>query len=73
MTNGSRRYPNAVLFDYGAAPEPERGLAARLRDYVVRVTPGSEDVLLGRAFLAAGRRRVPVGWFAIEGANRIER
>jgi hypothetical protein len=65
------RYPNAVLFDYGAVPEPESGGAARLRDYVVRVTPGSDDLLLGRAFLAAGRRRVPVGWFAIERANRI--
>lgn len=66
------RYRNAVLFDYGAAPDPEPGIAARLRDYVVRVVPGSDDVLLGRAFLAAGRRRVPVGWFAIERAQRIE-
>jgi hypothetical protein len=66
------RHHNAVLFDYGAAPEPEPGIAARLRDYVVRVSPGSDDLLLGRAFLAAGRRRVPVGWFAIERADRIE-
>lgn len=65
------RYPNAVLFDYGAAPEPEPGVAARLRDYVVRVTPGSDELLLGRAFLAAGRRRLPVGWFAIERADRV--
>jgi hypothetical protein len=62
------RYPNAVLFDYGAAPQPEPGLARRLRDYVVRVVPGSDDPLLGRAFIAAGRNRVAVGWFAIERA-----
>jgi hypothetical protein len=60
-----------VLFDYGAVPEPERGLAARLRDYVVRVEPGSDDVLLGRALVAAVGRRIPVGWFAIERADRI--
>ena len=63
------RYPNAVLFDYGDLPEPEPGLAGRLRDYVVRVVPGSDDLLLGRAFLAAGRLRMPVGWFAVERAQ----
>ena len=66
------RYPHAVLFDYGAAPEPEPGLAGRLRDYVVRVAPGVDDLLLGRAFLAVGGRRLPVGWFAIERASPIE-
>lgn len=66
------RYPNAVLFDYGAVPEPERGIAARLRDYVVRVEPGSDDLLLGRAFLAVGHYRIPVGWFAIERGGRID-
>jgi hypothetical protein len=66
------RYRNAVLFDYGAAPDPERGIAARLRDYVVRAEPGSDDLLLGRAFLAAGRYRIPVGWFVIERAERVE-
>ena len=65
------RYGNALLFDYGAGPQVERGIAARLRDYVVRVEPGSDDVLLGRAFLAAGARRIPVGWFAIERAGRL--
>ena len=65
------RSPNALLFDYGSAPEPERGVAARLRDYVVRVRPGSDDLLLGRAFLAVGGRRVAVGRFAIERASRI--
>jgi hypothetical protein len=65
------RYPRAVLFDYGAAPEPEPGLARRLRDYVVRVVPGSDELLLGRAYLTVGSRRIPVGWFAIERAHPI--
>lgn len=60
------RYPNAVPFDYGAVPEPESGLASRLRDYVVRDEPGSDDDLLGRAYLAQGSWRIPVGWFGIE-------
>ncbi len=66
------RYPHALLLDYGAPPEPEPGLAARLRDYVVRVASDSDDLLLGRAFLAVGRRRIPVGWFAIERAHPID-
>jgi hypothetical protein len=65
------RYSDALLFDYGSAPKPEPGLAARLRDYVVRVSTGSDDVLLGRAFLAAGRRRIPVGWFAIQRSEQV--
>jgi hypothetical protein len=60
------RYLDALLLDYGAVPEPERGIAGRLRDYLVRVEPGSDELLLGQAFLAFGDRRVPVGWFALE-------
>lgn len=60
------RHLRALLLDYGAVPEPEPGIAGRLRDYLVRVEPGSDDLLLGRADLAWGRRRVPVGWFVLE-------
>jgi hypothetical protein len=60
------RHLNALLLDYGAVPEPERGLARRLRDYVVRVEPGSDELLLGHAFAAVGRHRVPIGWFVLE-------
>jgi hypothetical protein len=60
------RHLNALFLDYGAVPEPEHGVAGRIRDYIVRVQPGSDDLLLGRAFLAFGSRRVPVGWFVLE-------
>jgi hypothetical protein len=30
------------------------------------VVPGSDDLLLGQAFMVAGRWSVPVGWFALE-------
>jgi hypothetical protein len=60
------RYLNALLLDYGAVAEPEHGMAGHLRDYLVRARPDSDDLLLGHAFLAIGRRRVPLSWFALE-------
>lgn len=65
------RYLQALLLDYAAVPEPEPGLARRLRDYVVRVEPGRDDILLGHADLAWGHRRLPVGWFALERLERL--
>jgi hypothetical protein len=56
----------SLLLDYGAADEPERGPARRLRDLLVRVTPGSDDVLLGRAHLEVRGRWLPVGWFVLD-------
>ena len=61
-----RAYLRALLLDYGAVEEPEAGLAGRLRDYVVRVVPEEDELLLGQAYVAVGRRRVAVGWFALE-------
>ena len=55
-----------LLLDYGAPADPEPGIARRLRDVLVRVDPGSDDLLLGRAFLAVGDRRLPVGWFVLD-------
>jgi hypothetical protein len=63
---GSRdhRYPDALLLDYGAegsGPSPER----ILRDYVVGVSPES-PLLLGHAWLALGRLRLPLAFFVLE-------
>jgi hypothetical protein len=60
------RYLQALLLDYGGVDSPEPGIAGRIRDYLVRVVPGSDELLLGHAFLAIGRVRIPVGWFALE-------
>jgi hypothetical protein len=57
---------NAVLLDYSAAPVPEPGMPSRLRDYLERVVPGSDDLLIGQAFMAFGGVRVPIGWFVLE-------
>lgn len=67
------RYLHAVLLDYGAVASPEPGIPGRLRDYLVRVVPDSDELLLGQAFLAAGPARIAIGWFALERLAPIER
>jgi len=57
------RHLNAVLLDYGAGLNPRHDPSSLLRDYLVRTPSG---VLLGQAFLAAGRARIPVGYFVLE-------
>ena len=60
------RYLHALLLDYGSMATSEAGIVGRLRDYLVRVVPGSDELLLGRAFIAVGRSRISIGWFALE-------
>jgi hypothetical protein len=59
-------YPRAVLLDYGAGSSRKMDPARLLRDYLVRVDNGSDDLLLGKAYLAAGDRRITVGFFLLE-------
>ncbi|GAA2167971.1 hypothetical protein FHX52_3847 [Humibacillus xanthopallidus] len=68
----NNRYLNALFLDYGAVETPEAGLAGGLRDYLVQVSPGSDELLLGHAFLAVANLRVPVGWFALERLQQIQ-
>ena len=37
-----------------------------LRDYLVRVVPGSDDLILGKALLALGPARVASNYFVLE-------
>ena len=57
------RYLNALLLDYGSGLNPPRDPTAVLRDYLVRTQSG---LLLGHAFFAFGRLRIPVGYFVLE-------
>lgn len=59
-------YPQALLLDYGQGANGRLNPLSALRDYLVRCSPGSDDVLLGKAFMAVGRHRVPVGYFLLE-------
>jgi hypothetical protein len=56
-------YLNALLLDYGSGLNEPRDPTAVLRDYLVRTQSG---LLLGQAFFALGRLRIPVGYFVLE-------
>jgi hypothetical protein len=59
-------YRHALLLDYGRGGNGRLNPLATLRDYLVRATSGSDAVLLGKAFMAVGQRRVPIGYFLLE-------
>jgi len=62
-------YPQALLIDYACGRNPSWDPSARLRDYLVALGP---DTFLGKAFLAFGRRRVPVSTFVLQRAHPAE-
>lgn len=57
-------YPNALLLDYGLGGNGPFG--PPLRDYIVQVYPDNPDLLLGKAYVALGPLRIPVGFFILE-------
>ena len=59
-------YLNALLLDYGQGGNGRFDITTLLRDYVVRVSPGSDDLMLGKAFIAVGRFRVQIGYFLLD-------
>ncbi|MDQ4078148.1 MAG: hypothetical protein M3220_18115 [Chloroflexota bacterium] len=59
-------YLHALLLDYGQGGNGRLNPLSTLRDYLVRVAPGSDDLLLGKAFMAVWQLRVPVGYFLLE-------
>lgn len=61
-----RRHPHALLLDYGRAGNGFFDPARLLRDYLVRVSPGSDELILGKAYLALGPLHVPVSYFVLE-------
>lgn len=65
--SGDNLYPEAILINYGASPRnPAHGVERLLRDYLVQPDPNDVDLLLGRAYLALGRLRVPSNFFVLE-------
>jgi len=60
-------YPEALLLDYGANPRnPTYGIERLIRDYLVQPDPVNADLLLGKAYLALGRLRLPSNFFILE-------
>ncbi len=58
------RYPRALLLDYSLGGNG--ALGPPLRDYVVQVYPDDPDLLLGKAYVALGAVRIPVGFFVLK-------
>lgn len=60
-------YMEAILLDYGASPRNATYRFERLlRDYVVQPDPENLDLLLGKAYLVMGHRRIPSNFFVLE-------
>lgn len=65
-TSRDNAYLNSILLDYARGKGFPIDPTKTLRDYVVRVEKGSDDILLGKAFVAVGPARVPVSYFVLE-------
>jgi len=59
-------YLNSLLLDYGRGGNHELDPTSGLRDYLVRVEPGSDDLMLGKAYYALGPLRVATSYFVLE-------
>jgi hypothetical protein len=56
----------AALLDYGRGGNPVYDPSRILRDYVVRAEPGSDDLLLGKAYFSIAGTRIAHTFFLIE-------
>jgi hypothetical protein len=56
----------AAFLDYGRGGNRAYDIARILRDYLVRVEPGSDELLLGKAFFVVARTRLAHSFFLIE-------
>jgi hypothetical protein len=59
-------YLQALLLDYGAGGGSRVDPARGIRDYLVRVDAGSDELLLGRAFVVLGPLRPSPTYFVLE-------
>ena len=67
-----RRYPQALLLDYGASPRnPPGRIENTIRDYLAQPDPADPDVLLGKAYFAIGRWRLPSNFFVLQRGRAV--
>ena len=62
---------DAVLLDYGRGGNRAYDVARILRDYLVRVEPGSDELLLGKAYFVVAGTRLAHAYFLIERYRRL--
>jgi len=55
-----------VLLDYGRGGNRGYDIARILRDYLVRIEPGSDGLLLGKAYFVVAGARLASSFFLIE-------
>jgi hypothetical protein len=56
----------AALLDYGKGGNPWYDVSRGLRDFLVRVNDGSDDLLIGKAYITLAGARVAHSYFLIE-------
>jgi hypothetical protein len=61
-----QRQRSAVLLDYGRGGNRFYDVARILRDYLVRIEPGSDDLLLGKAYFVVAGASLASSFFLIE-------
>ena len=61
---------HAVLLDYGSGGNKRWDPSRQIRDYLVRVDPGNDDLFLGKAYIALGPARIHTNFFILERHRR---
>jgi hypothetical protein len=69
-TARDNHYLHALLLDYGRGGNAFWDPSRNLRDYLVQVDAGNPDLLLGKAYLAAGPARIAMSYFILERFRR---
>lgn len=65
-TARDNHYLHALLLDYSKGDNPLWDPSRQLRDYLVQVEAGNPDLLLGKAYYAAGPARLGLSYFILE-------
>jgi hypothetical protein len=60
------RYLHALLLDYSRGGNRAVDVSRVIRDFLVRVEPGSDELLLGKAYLALGPARLFSNFFLLQ-------
>ena len=71
-TKRDNAYLHSVLLDYGRGGNKRWDPTSGIRDYLVRVDPGNDDLFLGKAYYALGPLRLATNFFILERHRRGE-
>jgi hypothetical protein len=66
LSTGQSRARRGALLDYSRGGNHANDIARTIRDYLVRIEPGSDDLLLGKAYFGAAQALLASSYFLIE-------